>query len=725
MRHDEGLAGNERIDSARPSMPKMNSLEAAHGGAPATICVNPVTVWAEMAAATANATGAMMRSGLELGFHMMRTAQSYWGEWYSYLENMSTDAKIREWVREDAKDWMRADTKEFNQEKADALEAQGLGTSPSGRYYTHTKNEMQTLLAQWQPFTGDALKDQLMHNARIQEAMRSPAMAEQFRKIDARVRAIYEEMYPAIYQKMRKHGTLYDAAYNHKFLTEESHNPKTHGNIVAMDVDDIVKLFNKRAPKGAIKGEHFPHIIITTSHAQGETLEDVRSITHGIEAMARDSEGKDLPHGYVDKAVKAGDTLTLYACDVEETPWLNGQSLLDRVNELKRIAKTGKPDTEFHHISPGAKRIAKLMLKCMVEDPSLIDVNAPDGMAVVAKKRNTPIILREDAVEIAHHFQLIGYSKGGNVVSDAMRYLVAELTATRENGQTVFEKHPDSHNRAHDVAMSEHNVRDIVRSIATLALASVETGMSAHDIAHGVRRDAVNSEEDLISAHKNYESNPPYDRRWIIKGVKEHLGHAPHSFMGKRDLGVVGEKIVGFVHDSPVVARRLREFFASNYGKVAISQVAFGEYAAQGEVKLEAATGTTNSQIEKLKNSIIAAVGNAFGLGAHALKTKPHRISLTADEENAGMFSLIVKGKDFKNNREDIATLKQAFAQLRADKDNGLAVAQTITGEGLAKDDAASDFDKQLQSITVSPDMPKKSMPAMMKASPQSSGRAA
>lgn len=565
--------------------------------------------------------------------------QSLWSPFAWYQQALQTAADVTQQTLNSYKKVMQDYTRTQVQAwlEQDAIKHQvDDGTSAGGRYYLHIKNDTQSKLGMFPPVVRGMLKGQLMYNPKLQEFMRSQVMVDQFNLIDRIIR----ERYP------HDAGTLYQPQYNHRFLTETSHSARSNGEIVSVEADAIVKLFDK-------KNKGFPHVIVTSSHAQGETLEDVRGITHGIEALARDSEGQELPHGYIDQGVKPGQTLTIYACDVEQTPWLNASSLMARILELKKIAATGEPEKEFNHISPGAKRIAKLMLKCMVEEPAQIDVNDPRPMHDSAAGEQKPIRLRADAVDVAHHFQLIGYSKGGNVVSDAMRYLVSELTAKQKDGQSVFQV---ENGKEADQA----SVRNIVRSIAVMALASVEVGLSEHDKAHGVRRVAFNSDKDAISAHHNYESGQ-YDERWIIKGVDRHVGHAPQDMMGTRAL------IRGFAHDDPRVARRLKEAFAPNYGKAAIGHVLFNGRAPQGEITIEAATGTTDAQIEAYKGDILHACEIAGLRGA----------DLINDKENPGIFTLKVAGWDFRNDRRVLGQLKKAFEYLR-NQTPGLVIAQAI-----------------------------------------------
>jgi hypothetical protein len=532
------------------------------------------------------------------------------------------------------------------------------GTSVGGRYYTHLKNKMQKVMESYPDAIQHGTKQVLMHDPSMQEMLRGEHMVEYFRMIDA----IMRERYP------NDQGILFRPEYNHHFLTEESHASGGHGKIVAMPVDEIVKLFAR--PKQAKKGEmdDFPHIIVTSSHAQGETLKDVTNITHGIEALARDSEGKPLPHGYRDKGIASGQTLTIYACDVEKSPMLNAAQLLSRILELKKVVKTGKPEKEFNDISPGAKRIAKLILKCMAENPAMVDVDDPRPMRDIAVHATAPIALRADAVHIAHHFQLIGYSKGGNVVSDAMRYLVSELTAKNAKGRDVFIKHEQSPTRQQgERTMSPDNVRNLVRGIAVMAIASVEVGMSDYYKQHGVRRVAFNNHHDLISAHHNYEGSRD-DERWMIEGVEREGGHAPADMMGAR------ADIKGYAHDDPRVARRLKEAFAPNYGKAAIARVLFGEGAAKGHITIDPAAGTTDQKIEAYEGEIARAF-EIVGLIGATLHRHPN---------NGGRFTIDVPNANFATDEKALTKLQKAFSYMR-ENTKGLVISQAILDEDIAE----------------------------------------
>lgn len=542
------------------------------------------------------------------------------------------------------------------------------GTSAGGRYYLHMKNQMQSWLGLFPPPIRFFVTDQLKSNPELQARMRDALMARQFRLIDAIIR----ERYPD------DHGRLFKEEYNHKILTETRPEAgKRDGTIVAVGPDKVVDLFKRHIPSASTMGNDYPHIVISFSHAQGETRKDVKRITHGIEVQATHAQGEKLNLGYLQdgEEINRGHTVVLYACDVEETPWLNGAALLERINELKRIEATGEPDREFKFVSPGAKRVAKLMLKCMVEDPTTIDVDDEKSLAEIMSYSDAPMRLREDAVHIANHFQLVGYSKGGNTATDAMRYLIHELTAERANGKKLFAKHDGTE-------ISERRIRSIVRSIATMALASVEVKLSDFDKKHGLRRLSVNNREDLISAH-NYFEDAADDERWMIEGIDQHMGHAPEDYFGRR--GRKNEPadgfgfIPGYAARDERVKRRLQEFYAPHYNRAAITTLHFGSAAndarADNVVYFETSPGTTDAQLverdSEEKPSRIDVMKYAFQqAGLHGVK-------ITRDDDNPGFFKLSANGVHF-TQRAGLEKLQKGFQTLRTDINNRLVIAQTI-----------------------------------------------
>ena len=454
-------------------------------------------------------------------------------------------------------------------------------------------------------------------------------------------------------------GELYKPEYNHKFLSE-----KSDGDIGAVDGDAIVAMFQQ---PGWEKKKDFPRIILTSSHARGETLNDMRQITHGIEAMARTASGQPLPIARSDEAAKPDQTLMLFACDTERNTGLNAVNLLRRINELRRAATGEEPDG-FVQMSPGAKRMAKLMLKCMAENPEDVgDIN--DGKSIrdtLPKGRH--VHLRADAARVAQHFQLIGYSKGGNVVSDAMRYLVSELTARDMTGRDLVYVHNEHESSTPISAFGPHGVRSIVRNIGLMAIAAREVAMSDEMRDDGVRRVAFNNEFDKIAFHSNYP-DAPKDENWTVKGEAGGLGHDPASAMGTKHAQ-------GYLVRDPRVARRIKEFMAPHYGKAAVGHVAFVNDPREGDghcVRIETAAGTSDEVFEKHTEQMLTSFRKA------GIRNPEFRYS----GSNSRSFELCAE-EDFFTDAKAIGRLKAAFNDMRKNH-KGLVVAESILREDLPK----------------------------------------
>lgn len=439
-------------------------------------------------------------------------------------------------------------------------------------------------------------------------------------------------------------GLLYNEKYNHKFLTESD-----QGEIVEADIDAIVEQF-----AGKSSDKELPRIVITSSHAQGETLKDVTSITHGIESLIHHSQGEVTPIAALrGKATELKKPIILYACDTQKNPFLNAVELMERLDELDEISRTGKAD-KFEKASPSARRIARLMLKCMVTEPEKIDVND-------ARPLKIPLTLRANAEHIAQHFQLIGYSKGGNVVSDAMRCLIDELTAKDTRGQHLVRF--DETTERDKPLSPDARIRNLVRNIACASFAAIELPMAQQYKDQGVRRFAVNNKYDKVADHKPYASSAG-DRKIDIEGSPELLGHDPASALGTRDAR-------GYFLKDERVARRLKEWFAPMFGKAAISSIAFEDSRIppnSNAILIGTAPGTPDELLMQYKETIIKAMKDAR-LSGVTLETH--------SSQNGRAFILKCREK-IASDTQAIRKLEAGFKTLIQPDIKGLVIAQDI-----------------------------------------------
>lgn len=450
-----------------------------------------------------------------------------------------------------------------------------------------------------------------------------------------------------------EHGKLFEDKYNHKILAEGA-----DGSINAENPDDIVRLFQRSGPDGE-KPKDYPRIVWTASHANAESEEDVTRITHGIEALARDSwngEKLKLASGVADAA--PGKTLILFGNDTKENALLNGAHLTRRVRELRAHVEKGEPDN-FEYMSPGAKRLSRLMLACMCENyfgpngERLFDINDQRPLNEIFAEGGQ-IHLSRDARRIAQHFQMFGYSKGGNVVSDAMRFLQRDLmTLDSHDKAMVWMRNDDD--KLHDIVQDkEFGVRSLLRNINICSVAAREQPLTEAQKENGLRRVAFNNTHDKLTDMYFYKSRPN-DEFYVVQGVERKVGHDPADAMGDRGNP-------GYVLKDEDVERRMKEFFAPHHGKAAIANL----FLEDGKVKMESAPGTADYTMMSSQHVFIEALQKA-GLTNPRLIPNDYHIGVVEIESDDKLAT----------NPEALRKLKVAFTDLRQNA-KGLLIAEKI-----------------------------------------------
>jgi hypothetical protein len=449
------------------------------------------------------------------------------------------------------------------------------------------------------------------------------------------------------------HGILYGPPYNHQFLTEDN-----DGNIVAVDPEDIISLFQATPRNGWVKPTHFPHLIFTSSHASGENLSDVTGITHGIEAVARQSWGKPLNIARAGAPIQPGQTLVLYSCETEKNPLLNGVLLTRRVKELKARERDGLPDIG-RYMSPGAKRIGALMMACMSENyyqdagegktRPLFSILHPHSL----RGSDARVQLSEDASRVAQHMSVMGFSKGGNVAKDSMRYLENELCAKGRDGRDVVRTAWEPGYERGITQLGNYGVRCILHNINLGVVYARERPLNGRQKAHGINCVAFNNRNDPLTMGYDFPGSTN-DEFYLLDGPEENA-HAPQIALGTRTTP-------GTVMDESRVARRMREWFAPHYGRAAIANILFEE----GRVMLEAAPGTPDEKLADHGDTIAAALEKA-GL---------HDVKLVGNHAHVGLFEIHTREQLF-GDRLALKRLHGAFEGLRR-AENGLVIAQSI-----------------------------------------------
>jgi hypothetical protein len=498
------------------------------------------------------------------------------------------------------------------------------------------------------------------------------------------------EMADLMYEEFRNwpgNGELYGSEFNNQLLTEDS-----QGNIQVAKVEDIDKLFERDRD-----GHEFPHVIMTSSHAFTETKNDVSQVIHGIQALARHSQGKplDMIHLGEKSPPVPNPALILFACDTEVNPQCNGTMLLRRLHELraveKRFNETGELHDDFKAISPGAKRIAKLMLRQMAskEDFKEIEINDSRPISEIFANRN--ITLRSRPELIAQHFATMGFSKGGNVVSDAMRYLVSELTAKNKDGEFIVKFNGPNISPE----QQQEYVRGLVRNIFCFAGNSLEEKMLEPYKLHGVRRLSVNCYEDNIAQHEQYkttwgdefvEVNSRFARD--AHNIPKAWGRLESDMKPEETEGLseaqINKQLRGYVLDDEHVNRRLKEATAPLYGKATISSVSFIDPRLEGRTGILIGTGPgtpdemlvdREGKLGKAGNLIVKHMEKEFGKGNVALE------NLDKTGRNGRAFVLNVTDKDLRNDDKALQKLYNTFHAMRDERVVGLLIADRILHE--------------------------------------------
>jgi hypothetical protein len=578
-----------------------------------------------------------------------------------------------QWQMQAIEAWL----KQSNAMVAATLDAQRqfLNMNP---WFGATRKALDAEFAQWEMPSGGAMAYDNAKEILVQQMAFLPAPLRTWCK--------YQLMHNPLWQKqLRSEGIisalkntsmmlpgqsqLITEGLNHQFLVEQE-----DGTLRAVRAEEIDALFPRRKDD-ASSPDLFPNIVLTSSHARAELPGDITNIIHGIEAMAAHTHKAPLQKAQVDaRGIRAGtgDTLILSACDTEKDPVMNAAVLLERMNDLKRIEKTGEAD-DFAHASAGAKRMAKLILRCMAQNPEDVPL---DDLRPLSQTRRAPLVLRPRAELVAQHFQLLGYSKGGNVVSDAMRVLVSELSAKDASGAPLIQFPEVLENRVEDTPENQLlMVRHLVRRIACTSIAALEVPMADAYREAGVRRVSFNNTHDLISNHMHFEGRPD-DEKWTIEGSKAKYGHDPEEALGKRDANNPLDYTRGYVLDDVRVMRRLKERFAPLYGKAAIADIAPARDEHMREfVLITTEPGTPDTRLMQHKEKILRAL---------ALSGLPNA-ELHDMGEFSGEFALYLPDIEpiAASNREAFAAdvkekLLAAFKTLRGSQTANLVIGQEV-----------------------------------------------
>ncbi len=365
----------------------------------------------------------------------------------------------------------------------------------------------------------------------------------------------------------------------------------------------------------------------------------------------------------------------------------------------KFMRSLGKDNDPWNHMSPAAVMLAKNILNLLVvpedqphvynphgghEDPYLTAIrNAEKPIKSLRSYEHRwttlqdsyrmredgqhynylhlpdpPIALRKDAEKVAQHIHLMGYSRGGNTVTDAMRYVVHELQELSRNGNLV--RAGDATTPAHP--MGEAEIAGVIKNISLLSMAAGEIPLSPKEIKSGIRRVNVISDKDLIAGHFTagflHEEHMGDDLYKVRNGTSTGLGHDHVDALGgvrKNERGQL-EEVEGFMVKDPAVRDALRSLLMPMLGKACISDIEPLAYNGGKNIRLivRSPAGTTAEMVETIRGFLEDKLSQIEGAEGVTITHANHSTSL------------IINGLDGTNSVAVLQGLKNALEELNA-----------------------------------------------------------
>ena len=445
---------------------------------------------------------------------------------------------------------------------------------------------------------------------------------------------------------------------------------------------EIVPLFRKG------NEANWPNLILTSNHARAWRSEDLSQLMQGIERLASDGWNAPLDSCRITResasAQTAGKNLIILACHTERDIFGNGAQLIRR-----RIDLSSDPNKEvpakrtLANLSPAAVRLAKLMMKSMLEPSSApyvdldragseadpIDWNAPfianDPLATAHR-----FTLRTDAARIAQHIKLVGYSRGANTVTDALRFFYQECAAL---GERLVMTQPDGSVKT----VTDVDIKTIISNMGILSLAPGEVPLS-HAEKHvlGMRRTTIYNEHDLTAGHLINPDASEYniwsDRLIRINGTRDDAGHNIVEALGDATRpGYIMDKQRAISDPQYQTAQdEIRAFFASNFHKRAITELCFSHEPTtrSNELYVQFAPGVGSADQRTLESELLGALHNQGFPHARAFSDLSHRrrVQIILDDN----------ATPIEHNAAAIDQCKHALMELQAREGGTLFITQ-------------------------------------------------
>jgi hypothetical protein len=394
----------------------------------------------------------------------------------------------------------------------------------------------------------------------------------------------------------------------------------------------------------------------------------------------------EQPPERLDPAKKS--TLIVSSVYNDRNAWVNGGKLIRRLNNLydmhdqsgKEGAQTRDTSAYLRDISPAAIRLAKLMLYLIVQDPKQVSIPAqidPDKGATQYFTQGSQIAIRDDAARVLQHIKPMGYSKGGNIVTDAVRYLITEL---EQPG--VFQLP----GLAADASVTERH-KVIAKLIHPMGIFCVNPGicpLTAREKSCGMRRLTIRNTYDKITAHLFKRQEGRFGERDDVYKhngtARKELGHSIPDALGNEDKPGYLTDETGIHNNTPLteeernihqeIKSRLKTYFAACIDAVGISNIHYDAHRAN-EFEIEFSGGVSSSLVAQRKGAIFEALKTAGFTNA--------RIEDTPLDNGNYRFHVAPSRSDaLQGDRTStIVKLIKAFEDLSTTKDNKVFVSRT------------------------------------------------
>ena len=289
------------------------------------------------------------------------------------------------------------------------------------------------------------------------------------------------------------------------------------GEWVQIEQQRLVEMLND--PDG-------PNILFTSNHAFHENRPDLTAVTDNVEKLANASiaaikgpysaiTNDSLPNFLktFDETSKLNskDTITVCVSHTRENNFLNLAQLFHRLDEVEQ--HLGHPETDpMSYLAPTSRMVCETILQSIVKEPSKVKLHQDEQGKWQLFERNNPPTLRENAPEALNKAIFVGFSQGGNMMRDGLRFLTQELEtlaplAEAEKG-------------------NGYDIRRILGNINMTVMSCNVKQMDEFYRQRGVYSPILSNKADTIAPPPAFEHDP-LDPKVDFDGFTDFFGHHP------------------------------------------------------------------------------------------------------------------------------------------------------------------------------------------------------